>query len=142
MVTIYQFDSRRVFTGVSRETMGNAGVPLGWTRLAPPQLAEGEWAVFRGSKWETVTVEPAFPVPVLPQILKTDKWTVEADSTDFVSVTFGSTTTVHFIVEGELYSVEQIGGLATLEITADAVGPVQVQVQNQQLVITAVEVQV
>jgi hypothetical protein len=55
-------------------------------------------------------------------------------------VTYTSDATVHFSVDGTSYSVEPVDHVATLEITADAPGPIRVEVKDKQLIITALEV--
>lgn len=67
MTTIYQYDSRNVFTGQTREISPNAGAPRGWTRTEPTTLGQGEFAVFSGLQgWAVTTVEPDFPPAPVP----------------------------------------------------------------------------
>lgn len=42
------------------------GIPYGTTKQAPPDLDEGEYAVWTGSGWSKTTVPPA---PVVPQVV-------------------------------------------------------------------------
>jgi len=85
--------------------------------------------------------DPPGPVPVrLGGVLNVDTWTLLADSTDVATVTYTSNDTVHFVADGLLYSVEPVDSIATLEISADAPGPIPVQVQDKQIMLTAVEV--
>lgn len=68
MQTLYRYDERRVFTGATMQIADGAGAQLGWTRTAPPELASGEFAVFKGRDgWRVVDIEPAFPPPPVPQ---------------------------------------------------------------------------
>lgn len=68
MTTIYQYDSRKVYTGTSKQIADVAGAPLGWTRLEPPAIGEGERAVFSGqSGWQVVTSEPDYPPAPVPE---------------------------------------------------------------------------
>ena len=82
--------------------------------------------------------------PAAPKIdldvLSTDKWAIQADETDYVTVTYTSDTDVHFVIDGSVHAVTPVDSVATLEITADAPGPITVHVRSKQLVITAVEV--
>ena len=73
-------------------------------------------------------------------VLSVDTWQIEADSADVATVTYTSNDTVHFVADGLLYSVEPVDSIATLEISADAPGPIPVQVQDKQIMLTAVEV--
>jgi len=84
--------------------------------------------------------EPPFVVPVTLGVLATDKWSIQADATEYATITYSSDTDVHFVVDGAVHIVSPVKSLTTLEITADAPGPIQVQVRDKQLVITAVEV--
>ena len=74
-------------------------------------------------------------------ILSTDKWIIHADGIEYATVTFTSDEDlVYFVVEGtSVYEVEPIDYIATLEITADAPGPIRVDVKNKQLILTAIE---
>ena len=84
--------------------------------------------------------DPPGPVPVRLGVLSVNTWTLLADSTDVATVTYTSNDTVHFVADGLLYSVEPVDSIATLEISADAPGPIPVQVQDKQIMLTAVEV--
>ena len=88
---------------------------------------------------EFTTPEPA-PEPVILDVLKVDKWTLQADAVDEVTATYTTESTAYFVVDGELFEVEPVGSVATLEISANAPGPIQVQARDKQLVITALEV--
>jgi len=80
------------------------------------------------------------PLPVRLGVLSVDTWTLLADSADVATVTYTSNDTVHFVADGLLYSVEPVDSIATLEISADAPGPIPVQVQDKPIMLTAVEV--
>jgi len=93
-----------------------------------------------GDTWtgtEFVTPEPT-PEPVELDTLSTDKWTIIADGQDEATVTYTSDDPVHFVADGEIYLVEPVEQVATLEISANAAGPILVQVQDKQLTIMAV----
>ena len=78
--------------------------------------------------------------PISFDVLATDKWSIQADETDYATITYTSETDVHFVVDGAVYVVTPVDSVATLEITADAPGAIQVQARDKQLVITAMEV--
>lgn len=73
-------------------------------------------------------------------ILSTDVWTIPADSVTVATVTYTDTDTVYFLVNETIHAVEPVEHIATLEITANAPGPIRVEVKNKQLIITAIEV--
>jgi hypothetical protein len=79
-------------------------------------------------------------VPVTLDVLETDTWTIPADGTTFATVTYTDDTTVCFSVNETIHAVEPVEQVATLEITADAPGPIRVEVKEKQLIITALEV--
>ncbi|MDC8803954.1 hypothetical protein PRZ61_10950 [Halomonas pacifica] len=67
MITAYEFDARGVSTGATRQVGDGDGLPLGWTRAAPPALESGQSAVFDGrSGWRVVTSEPPWPPEPVP----------------------------------------------------------------------------
>ena len=74
-------------------------------------------------------------------ILSTDVWTIPADSETVATVTYTDTDTVYFSVNETVHAVDPIDYVATLEITANAPGPIRVEVKDKQLIITAIEVQ-
>ena len=110
-------------------------VQRGWT------LEEGVW---------TAPVIPPYipgpdpdpPGPVVPEldVLSTDLWSVLADGTSFATVTYTSETDVHFSVNDIIYKVTPVDYIATLEVTADAPGAININVRDKQLVIVATEV--
>ena len=86
-----------------------------------------------------------YPPPALPEhvelgILSTDVWVIPADSETVATVTYTDTDTVYFSVNETVHAVDPIDYVATLEITADALGPIRVEVKSKQLIITAIEV--
>lgn len=80
--------------------------------------------------------------PIIPSfdILSTDTWAIPADATTPATVTYTDQETVYFSVNEQSHAVEPIDYVATLEITADAPGPIRVEVKDKQLIITALEV--
>ena len=82
---------------------------------------------------------PALPEPVELDILSTDVWTIPADSETVATVTYTDTDTVYFSVNETVHAVEPVEQIATLEITANAPGPIRVEVKAKQLIITAIE---
>jgi len=83
---------------------------------------------------------PQVSDPIVLDALATDKWSIDADATDYATITYTSDDKVYFIVDGSVHAVTPVDSVATLEITADAPGPITVQVRSQQLVIAALEV--
>ena len=83
---------------------------------------------------------PASPEPVELDILSTDVWTIPADSATVATVTYTDDDTVYFSVNETIHAVEPVDDVATLEITANAPGPIRVEVKAKQLIITAIEV--
>ena len=83
---------------------------------------------------------PASPEPVELDILSTDVWVIPADSSTVATVTYTDSTTVYFSVNEIIHAVEPVDYVATLEITADATGPIRVEVKAKKLIITAIEV--
>jgi hypothetical protein len=79
-------------------------------------------------------------VPVTLDVLETDAWTIPADGTTFATVTYTNDTTTYSSVNEITYAIEPVEQVATLEITADAPGPIRVEVKEKQLIITALEV--
>lgn len=73
-------------------------------------------------------------------VLSTDTWTIPADGTTYATVTYTSKDTVYFSINEQSRAVDPIEYVATLEITADAPGPIRVEVKSKQLIITAIEV--
>lgn len=85
------------------------------------------------------------PAPMAPEVVKldilsTDRWSIPADSNTYATVTYTSDTDVYFVVNDTIQAITPIDSIATLEITADAPGPIKVQVRYQQLIIAAEEV--
>ena len=73
-------------------------------------------------------------------VLTVIKWAIAADSTDETVLTYTSDDAVQFVVDSVLYEVEPVGQVATLAISADAAGTINIYVQGQQVVIAAYEV--
>ena len=78
--------------------------------------------------------------PVELGVLTVIKWAIAADSTDETVLTYTSDDAVQFVVDSVLYEVEPVGQVATLAISADAAGTINIYVQGQQVVIAAYEV--
>ena len=78
--------------------------------------------------------------PVDLDVLTVIKWAIAADSTDETVLTYTSDDAVQFVVDSVLYEVEPVGQVATLAISADAAGTINIYVQGQQVVIAAYEV--
>lgn len=126
----------------SREIRFKEKCPAGWTRSIPKDELDGKTQLFSGNRW--IFVDPSLissVQPVVLGLLKTDKWDIPADGTTFATITYTSNSTVYFAVESTILAVEPVDKVATLEITADAPGPIRVDVQDKRLVIAALEVE-
>jgi hypothetical protein len=73
-------------------------------------------------------------------VLSTDRWNIPADGLTFATLTFTSEEDVYFLVNNAVHKVTPVNYIATLEITADAPGAINVSVQDKQLIIIATEV--
>ena len=76
--------------------------------------------------------------------LQTDKWSSVADSTDEALVAYATNEeSVQFVVDDDVYNVDAEqrfnGKFAILEISADATGPIRVEVRGQGITIAATE---
>lgn len=63
---IYKIDDNLIFTGETKEILPKRGVPLGWTRTAPPEIPEGKFCRFLSGEWTIIDEMPAEkpdPVP-------------------------------------------------------------------------------
>ena len=106
-----------------------------------PNLVEATEGGIGWSYADGVFAPPdTIPIPVAMDVLKTDTWTIPADGTTFATVAYTDDTTVYFSVNETTHAVEPVEQIATLEITADAPGPIRVEVKTKQLIITALEV--
>ena len=115
--------------------------------IASPEWAElkGWVAIADGVKIGWIYEDGEFsPAPEAPlefklDVLSVDRWSIPADGITYATVTYTSDEIVNFIVNDDVYAVEPVGSMATLEITADATGPIRVCVKDKQLIITAIE---
>jgi len=85
----------------------------------------------------------AFETPTSPVrlgVLAHDCWAIAADDNEIVTLTYTADEAVCFVVNDEIHIVEPVDQVATLEITADAVGPIRIEVRGQSLVLAATEV--
>lgn len=82
------------------------------------------------------------PAQIILDVLSTDAWNIPSDGTTYATVAYTSEETIYFSVNEQSHAVEPIDCVATLEITADAPGPIRVEVKDKQLIITAIEVQI
>ena len=65
MITIYQFDSKRIFTGNTQEISERSGAPSGWTRTPVPEIPEGKFAMFMGNSWNIIDNYPTPPLDII-----------------------------------------------------------------------------
>jgi hypothetical protein len=69
MITIYELDSQKFWTGDTKEIGTKDGAPIGWTRSQPPELQPGEYARFSGKDGWSIfdyypeIIPPPDPVP-------------------------------------------------------------------------------
>jgi hypothetical protein len=59
MVTIYHYDTMKVFDGLTREITEMEGAPVGWTFDEPPTAPDGKFVCFVGPGW---TIMDEYPV--------------------------------------------------------------------------------
>ena len=64
MMTIYQYDEYGYFTGGSITQSVMSSIPVRWTDIPPPVLADGEYAVFDNIQWNIVTQLPVIILDV------------------------------------------------------------------------------
>ena len=64
-ITLYLYDERGVYTETIEHPI-KAPIPPRWTKVAPPETQDGEWAVWDGKQWMVATEEPPFQEPVIP----------------------------------------------------------------------------
>ena len=80
MITIYQYDEQRIFTGNSKQLAPTEGAPLGWTRLEPPTIPSGKYAQFTGrGGWVIITNRPdplPEPVPETVTVRQARQWMI------------------------------------------------------------------
>ena len=75
---------------------------------------------------------------VVPGELRVDRWSIPSDGVTPAAVMYTTDETVHFSVDGEVHEVTPENRVATLEVTADAPGPVEIKIRDKQaLIITA-----
>lgn len=127
--TVYYFNSEGKFTGLGI----SSSVPDGATESQPNTPDD----VFDGETWVTPAIE-ASP-PALGNIL-TDRWSIPADNTTVATVTYTADDTVYFVVNDTVHTIEPVDYVAALEITADAPGPIRIEVRDKQITIVATEV--
>jgi hypothetical protein len=109
-------------------------------KISGIQYEVGNQVVNKVFTVETLTDEEILRSQTTFDVLSVDTWEIPADSVTTVTATYTSEDTVYFTVNSVVYPVEPVDFVATLEITADAPGPVEIQVKDQQLVVTALEV--
>jgi hypothetical protein len=69
MQTIYEIGAGSYWTGASQDIAEHDGAAPGWTRTPPPELADGEFAVWGGQGW-AIASDPY--VPAQPTITGAD----------------------------------------------------------------------
>ena len=141
---IYILDSNDIWTGEQRDIDPYKPVPPRFSTHQPPELYGTQVAKWINGAWKVIESYPCKPVPIPSvqlDVLSTDKWVIAADEEEFATVTYTDTSTVYFAANDDVYAIEPVSSIATIEITADAPGSIRVQVKDKQLIITAVEVQ-
>lgn len=102
---------------------------------------DGEWVLTQfGSDQKAANEAQDLFDSIVFDTLSSDTWTIPADGITHATVTYTAQETVYFSVNETVHAVEPIDYIATLEITADAPGPIRVEVKDKQLIITAIEV--
>ena len=66
MITVYTFDNRNILKG-SQELNERQPMPVRSTLKAPPELSQGEFALFNGNSWEVVNQYPEPPPAPAPE---------------------------------------------------------------------------
>lgn len=67
-MNIYETDPDNFWTGVSKEITEADGCPVGWTRIAPPDLQEGQLARLDGIVWTVWNQRPTKVTPVTEEV--------------------------------------------------------------------------
>lgn len=70
---IHQYDSNRIYTGVSREIADADPCPIGWTRAVLPELPQGKVARFNGTGWSYLDGVPD-PDPYILDAARAALW--------------------------------------------------------------------
>lgn len=100
-----------------------------------PALPEGIAFSVLADYGDTMEVEAD-----LGQRLDVDRTTIPADGQTYVVASYLTWDTTHFVVDGQVVTVEPVDGYAELEIAADAPGPIRIEVATESAVIVAEEV--
>lgn len=65
----YEIKTNGVWTGASRAVAPDDGLPNGWVRAdVPPQLQDGQCAIFAGDGWEIYDEEPPIAASVPAEV--------------------------------------------------------------------------
>ena len=65
----YQIKGNGVWTSATMDVAPTDGLPAGWVRAdAPPELIDGQCAVFAGDEWAIYDAEPAVVEPVPAEV--------------------------------------------------------------------------
>lgn len=137
---IYTLDNKDIWNGGKLNIDPYGPVPSRFSPVEPPDLNGCQVAKWVSGAWKILDSYPSNPLPVMTpemEVLSTDRWVIPADATTFATVNYTSDDAVIFIVNDDIYEVEPVSTIATLEITADAAGPILVCVKDKQLIITA-----
>ena len=62
MITVYEIDKNKVFTGNTKTIDQKDGINRFWTRTQPPSFGTGQYAIFDGIKWMVSDVYPKNPI--------------------------------------------------------------------------------
>lgn len=126
--------------------INNAGIPSMFGAEASAYVERGvildpENEQFSGF---TEAEQEVYPDHAPIGTLQTDKWSITADSTDEALVAYATNEeSVQFVVDDDVYNVDAEqrfnGKFAILEISADAPGPIRVEVRGQGITIAATE---
>jgi hypothetical protein len=70
MPTIYNIDSNRIFTGLTREIEDGEGAPVTWTFSAPPDVPAGKFAWYAFPEWVILDEYPVAPFNEEPKTVE------------------------------------------------------------------------
>jgi hypothetical protein len=59
---IYKIKGNKYFGGVFEVSDETIGIPVGFTRKAPPEIPEGKWCLFTNGQWTLTDSNPALAV--------------------------------------------------------------------------------
>lgn len=132
---VHEYNSLGYYTGRSKTSNQYLGIPKGWSKVPLPEIPQNKYAILSGNSWKIVdTFQEPLPEPGKFFV---SRWEIPDDGSVASIITFTSRNPVSFIVNDEEYSVMPESGIATLEVFADAVGPIRIEVRDISVIIVA-----